>query len=266
MYPVLFRIGSFEITSFGVMVALGAALGILMLRRELIRSGVDGAKGVDAALVGVLGGLAGAKLLYVAEHWAEPLSSTLFSRGGMSWYGGLTGGVLAGLAMVAWQRLPLMTVLSAAAPALTLGHAVGRIGCFLVGDDYGRPTTLPWGIAFPEGLPPTTDRVHPTQIYEALALFVLTGVLVWLRRRGARDRAVFGAYLLAAGTLRFLIELIRVNAVVARGMTTAQLFSVGLVVAGIWLLATRGGTAPALPLAQGRPGRGAVPAPRAKRR
>ncbi len=147
--------------------------------------------------------------------------------------------------MVAWQRLPLMTVLSAAAPALTLGHAVGRIGCFLVGDDYGRPTTLPWGIAFPEGLPPTTDRVHPTQIYEALALFVLTGALVWLRRRGARDRAVFGAYLMAAGTLRFLIELVRVNVVVALGMTTAQLFSVGLVVAGIGLLATRGADVPA---------------------
>jgi phosphatidylglycerol:prolipoprotein diacylglycerol transferase len=76
-------------------------------------------------------------------------------------------------------------------------------------------------------------------------LFVLTGVLVWLRRRGARDRAVFGAYLVAAGTLRFLIELIRVNAVVALGMTTAQLFSVGLVVAGIWLLVTRGADVPA---------------------
>ena len=239
MFPVLFRLGSFEITSFGVMVALGAALGILMLRRELIRSGVDGAKGVDAALVGVLGGLAGAKLLYVAEHWAEPISSTLLSRGGMSWFGGLAGGVLAGLAMVAWQRLPLMTVLSAAAPALTLGHAVGRIGCFLVGDDYGRPTALPWGIAFPEGLPPTLDRVHPTQLYEAFALFALTGILLSLRRRGARDRVVFGAYLMTAGSLRFLIELVRVNVVVALGMTTAQLFSVGLVALGAWLLATR---------------------------
>ena len=239
MYPVLFRLGSFEITSFGVMVALGAALGILLLRRELIRSGVDGAKGVDAALVGVLGGLAGAKLLYVAEHWAEPISSTLFSRGGMSWYGGLTGGVLAGLAMVAWQRLPLITVLSAAAPALTLGHAVGRIGCFLVGDDYGRPTSLPWGMAFPEGLPPTTERVHPTQLYEAAALAAITVGLLWLRRRGARDRAVFGWYLLVAGVLRFSIEAIRVNVVVALGMTTAQLFSVGLVVLGAWLLLSR---------------------------
>jgi phosphatidylglycerol---prolipoprotein diacylglyceryl transferase len=239
MFPVLFRLGSFEITSFGAMVALGAALGILLLRRELTRAGLDAAKGMDAALVGVLGGLAGAKLLYVAEHWAEPLSSTLLSRGGMSWFGGFTGGVLAGLAMIAWQRLPLMGVLAAAAPAMTLGQAVGRIGCFLVGDDYGRPTALPWGIAFPEGLPPTVDRVHPTQLYESFALFAMTAALVLLRKRGVANRAVFGTYLLCAGALRFLIELVRVNAVVFLGMTTAQLFSVALVVAGAALLVAR---------------------------
>ena len=144
----------------------------------------------------MLGGLAGAKLLYVFEHWAEPLSETLLSRGGMSWFGGLTGGVLAGLAMMAWQRLPLMAVLAAAAPAMTLGQAVGRIGCFLVGDDYGRPTSLPWGMAFPEGLPPTTERVHPAQLYEAAILFPMAWLLVRMRRQGMADRAVFGWYLL----------------------------------------------------------------------
>jgi phosphatidylglycerol---prolipoprotein diacylglyceryl transferase len=240
MYPILFRIGSFEVTSFGAMVALGAALGILVLRREMMRSGLDPAKGMDAALVGVLGGLAGAKLLYVIEHWAEPLADTLLSRAGMSWYGGFTGGVLAGLAMVAWQGLPLMSVLSAAAPAMSLGHAVGRIGCLLVGDDYGRPTSLPWGIAFPQGLPPTTDRVHPTQLYEAAALFALTIVLIALRKKGAGSRTVFGTYLAAAGVIRFLIELVRVNVVVVLGMTTAQLFSIAIVVTGVALLVGRG--------------------------
>lgn len=239
MYPVLFRLGSFEITSFGAMVAIGAALGILLLRRELVRSGVDGAKGVDAALVGVLGGLAGAKLLYVVEHWAEPLSDTLLSRGGMSWFGGLTGGILAGVVMVLRQRLPLMAVLSAAAPALTLGQAIGRIGCFLVGDDYGRATTLPWGLAFPKGLPPTLETVHPTQIYESVSLFVMTAALIALRRRGAANHVVFGWYLVAAGTLRFLIELVRVNEVVFLGLTTAQLFSAAIIAVGVWLLVRR---------------------------
>jgi phosphatidylglycerol:prolipoprotein diacylglycerol transferase len=236
MYPVLFRLGSFEITSFGAMVALGAALGILLLRRELVRSGLDGAKGIDAALVGVLGGLAGAKILYVIEHWAEPLADTLLSRGGMSWFGGFTGGVLAGLAMVAWQRMPLMTVLSAAAPALALGQAIGRIGCFLVGDDYGRPTSLPWGLAFPEGLPPTTARVHPTQLYECGLLLATTAILIRMRRRGTADRSVFAWYLVLAGGMRFLIEMVRINQVVFVGLTTAQLFSAALVLVGLWLL------------------------------
>jgi phosphatidylglycerol:prolipoprotein diacylglycerol transferase len=238
MFPVLFRIGSFEITSFGAMVALGAALGILLMRRELLRSGVDLAKGTDTALVGVLGGLAGAKLLYVFEHWAEPLSETLFSRGGMSWFGGLTGGVLAGLAMIAWQRLPLMTMLSAASPALALGHAIGRIGCFLVGDDYGRPTSLPWGVAFPQGLPPTTERVHPAQLYEAAILFPLAWLLVRMRRQGMPDRAVFGAYLVMAGAARFVIEIVRVNVRVALGLSTAQFFSIAAVVLGLAFVLT----------------------------
>jgi phosphatidylglycerol---prolipoprotein diacylglyceryl transferase len=239
MYPILFRIGSFEITSFGVMVALAAALGMVMLRREMLRSGLDASKGIDAALVGVLGGLAGAKLLYVVEHLSEPLSSTVLSRAGMSWFGGLTGGVLAGIGMIVYQGLPLMAVLAAAAPALTLGHAVGRIGCFLVGDDYGRVTSLPWGIAFPEGLPPTTETVHPTQLYESIPLFIITFVLVRLRRRGTSDRTLFGVYLLAAGSLRFAIELVRVNVVVLWGLTTAQLFSIAIVLIGSWLLVVR---------------------------
>jgi phosphatidylglycerol:prolipoprotein diacylglycerol transferase len=252
MYPVLFRIGSFEITSFGVMVALGAALGILVLRRELLRVGLDGGKGTDAALVGVLGGLVGAKLLYVVEHWSEPLSDTLFSRGGMSWFGGFTGGVVAGLVMIAWQGLPLMRVLAAAAPAMTLGQAVGRIGCFLVGDDYGRPTALPWGVAFPQGLPPTTDRVHPTQLYEAAWLFVMTAIFIGLRRRHVLDRVVFGWYLVTAGAMRFLIEMVRVNEVVFLGLTTAQLFSLAIVVAGAWLLVTRSQPAVAAPALAGK--------------
>jgi phosphatidylglycerol:prolipoprotein diacylglycerol transferase len=236
MYPVLFRIGSYEVTSFGLMVAIGAGLGVLLLRRELLRSHLDASAGVDAALVGVLGGLVGAKLLYVLEHLGEGLGDTLLSRGGMSWFGGLVGGVVAGLVVVRWKRLPVMPVLAAAAPAITLGQAVGRIGCLLVGDDYGRPTNLPWGIAFPEGLPPTLDRVHPTQIYEALALFVFTWLLVRWRRQGVRDADVFGRYLLLVSLTRFLIEFVRVNIRVALGLTVAQWFALGGMAVGVAVL------------------------------
>ena len=238
MYPVLFHVGSFQITSFGVMVALGALLGLLLLRRELTEAGLDAAAGVDAALIGVLGGLAGAKLLYVIEHLDEGLTATLFSRGGMSWFGGLVGGMAAGLVMVRWRKLPVLPVLAAAAPALALGQGVGRIGCLLVGDDYGRPTSLPWGISFPEGLPPTLDRVHPTQIYEAIALFAFAWLLARWHRAGVSDRNLFGRYLLLAGTLRLLIEFIRINVRVLFGLTTAQLFAIGAIVLGTTLVAT----------------------------
>jgi phosphatidylglycerol:prolipoprotein diacylglycerol transferase len=235
MLPVLFRVGSFEITSFGVMVALGAALGVLLLRHELARRGLDVAAGTDAALVGVLAGLVGAKLLFVVEHLDEGVAVTLLSRGGMSWFGGLIGGVAGGIFVVARRRLPVLAALSAAAPALTLGHAIGRLGCLLVGDDYGRPTMLPWGIAFPEGYPPTAVPVHPTQLYEAIPLFVFTWLLVRWRRRGVPDALVFGRYLVLVGATRFLVEIVRVNVRVAFGLSAAQYFALGAIAGGIVL-------------------------------
>lgn len=203
------------------MVAVAILIALHVLRGEAAARGLPGGV-LDAAMAGVLGGLLGAKLLYVAEHASEPLPETLFARGGMSWFGGFVGGVGTGLVFVARRRWPLVPVFAAATPALAIGHAIGRIGCLLVGDDYGRPTDLPWGIAFPEGLPPTTERVHPTQLYEALPLALLALLLARWRRRGTPDAAILGRYLVFAGVLRFLIELIRVNPRVALGLTVAQ--------------------------------------------
>ena len=170
MYPVLFRIGDFEVTTFGVMVAIGALVGLVVMRRELLRSGLP-ESAADAGVWGLFGGMAGAKLLWVFEHLGSaPAASLLFSRGGLSWYGGLIGGVGVGLFVIVRQRQPILSVLAAATPALAVGHLLGRIGCFLVGDDYGTPSDLPWAVAFPDGRPPTVVPVHPTQLYEAVAL------------------------------------------------------------------------------------------------
>ena len=236
IYPVLFRIGSFEITSFGVLVALGALAGLWMFRRELHRSGLP-ESGIDAAMAGLLGGLAGAKLLWVFEHRGEePFFALLFSRGGLSWFGGLAGGLLAGLWLMRRKRLPPLAVLAAATPALAVGHAIGRIGCFLVGDDYGRPTTLPWGVAFPQGLPPTTVPVHPTQLYEAAALIPVAIWLMRWRRQGVTDRVVLGRYLILVGLVRFLIEFIRVDQRVLGILSVAHLASLLAILAGAILL------------------------------
>ena len=219
------------------MVALGALVGLWILGRELRRSGLP-ESGTDAAIAGVLGGMAGAKLLWVFEHLGEaPALDLLLSRGGMSWFGGFAGGVLAGVAVMRWKRLPVVAVLAAATPALTIGHAIGRIGCFLVGDDYGRPSHLPWAVAFPEGLPPTTIPVHPTQLYEAAALVPLAWLLFRWRRGGRADTFVLGAYLALAGTIRFAIEFLRIDVRVLGPLSVAHIASLGAIGIGLALLA-----------------------------
>jgi phosphatidylglycerol---prolipoprotein diacylglyceryl transferase len=196
---------------------------------------------VDSGVAGILGGMIGAKLLWVFEHLGEePAADLLLSRGGMSWFGGLAGGVLAAVVVMHWKRLPKLAVVAAATPALAVGHLVGRIGCFLVGDDYGRPSDLPWAVAFPEGLPPTTTPVHPTQLYEAAALIPIAFALLRMRRNGSNDRAVLGTYLVLAGALRFLIEFIRINERVIGPLSVAHLASLAAVtVGGVLLLSAR---------------------------
>jgi phosphatidylglycerol:prolipoprotein diacylglycerol transferase len=237
MYPELLNFNGFVITSFGALVAAGALVGLWLFGRELARSGLpDGAR--DAALVGVIAGLAGAKLFWVAEHLGEePFWDLLLSRGGLTWFGGLVAGVGAALIVFVVRKYPVVPTLAAATPALAAGHLLGRIGCFLVGDDYGTPSDLPWAVAFPEGLPPTLERVHPTQLYEAAFLGVLTWLLLRWRRRGTPDHVVLGRYLVLTASARFLIEFIRINERVALGMTTSQWMSIALVIAGAWLIA-----------------------------
>jgi phosphatidylglycerol:prolipoprotein diacylglycerol transferase len=236
MYPVLFRIGTFEVTSFGALVGVAALVGLWLFHSELRRSGLP-SDAVDAGFVGVIGGLAGAKLLWTLEHAGEaPLTELLFSRGGLSWYGGLVGGIGAGLAYIIVRGWPVVATLAAATPALAFGHLIGRIGCFLVGDDYGRPTDLPWAIAFPEGLPPTTVPVHPTQLYEAIGLGALGWLLLQWRRNSVPDAIVLGRYLVGAGMLRFVIEFLRVNERVLGVFSVAHLASLAAVVAGTALI------------------------------
>src|SRR5258705_13231411 len=123
--------------------------------------------------------------MWTPEVSVEVVVSDLHvSRAGLSWFGGLIGGVGTGLWVLHRRRVPVVRALAAATPALAVGHAIGRIGCFMVGDDYGRPSNLPWAVAFPEGRPPTFVPVHPTQLYEAFALAGVAWALIRWRRTG----------------------------------------------------------------------------------
>jgi phosphatidylglycerol:prolipoprotein diacylglycerol transferase len=196
-----------------------------------------------------LGGILGAKIYYAILNMDWRL---LFDRSGLVWYGGFIAGTAGVLWIMRRRRLPAWPMLDAATPALALGYAVGRLGCFLVGDDYGRPTDLPWGIAFPVGLPETTAgnlrqmfgvdipssvpddtllRVHPTQLYETAIALAIWGFALWLFRRrpqpGTVALTVFG--LLAVE--RFLIEFLRAkDDRFFGGFTLAQVISVAVLI------------------------------------
>jgi phosphatidylglycerol---prolipoprotein diacylglyceryl transferase len=247
MIPFL-RFGPILVPTFGLMIAAAMLVAFYLLRADMARRGLAPRDSTTAEMfvaVPALVGIVGAKLYHVLETprelLADPLGQ-LFSRYGLAWFGGLIAGFAAFVWLARRQKFPLLEVFDAGSAAAALGYGIGRIGCLLSGDgDYGTPTSLPWGMSFPHGLVPTTDRVHPTPIYELIAACVIAWIL-WrlgtrqLASRGSTDRlpagTVFAAYLLLTGVARFLVEFIRINPRSFLGMTNAQAASVVSVIAG----------------------------------
>jgi len=244
MYPVLWEPFGFQISSFGVMVALAFLAGGWLSARSFEQMGRDGKEAWDLLTWCVVGGLIGAKLWFVAEAFSrEPdatLATTLFARGGLTWYGGLFGGAIAGLWGARRRGIPWLDTVNGAAPALAASHGIGRIGCFLVGDDYGVPSNLPWAVAFPKGTPPTDVPVHPTMLYETLWLVPVFAIL-WLRR--GKSPFLFGEYLVLTGLGRLWIEVFRRNPGFVGVLTNAQIVALLCIAVGagswLWMRANR---------------------------
>ncbi|MGH9703306.1 MAG: prolipoprotein diacylglyceryl transferase [Candidatus Acidiferrales bacterium] len=179
MLPFL-HIGSFMLPTYGMLAATGMLVGFFILRADLRRRGIE----VDpASILGVAGiaGLAGARLYHLlespSEFFAYPFH-LLFSQTGLAWFGGFIGGFIALFFLARHYRMPFLLICDLCSPAAAMGYGIGRIGCLLSGDgDYGTPTSLPWGMSFPDGIVPTTERVHPTPIYEFLAALLIFYVL-----------------------------------------------------------------------------------------
>ena len=249
MYPELFHIGGFTVSSFGVMMALAFVSAGFVARWQFGKRGVKPDFVWGLVIAAVIGGLLGAKIHYLILHpdaWPE----NLLSGSGLVWFGGMFGALLAAVVVTLLSKQRLGAVMDGAAICLPVGYAIGRIGCFLVGDDYGKPTDLPWGMAFPNGLPPTTVPVHPTQLYEILASLVIFALLVWvIGPRFKREGPLMFAYAILAGIERFLVEFIRTNEPIALGLTQQQWISIALIVVGIagtWWFESRGRLRPAV--------------------
>ena len=250
MFPTLIKIGAFEITTFGVMMFLAFVVGGWVLTRELKRYGISDDVASSIVIAAALGGIAGAKIYYAILFGDWRL---LFDRAGLVWYGGLIGGVAACSWVVIRRGVDYRVTADCAAAPLSIGYCLGRIGCFLVGDDYGRPTDAWFGVAFPKGAPPTTAqslrefgvnvdpstpdyqvlRVHPTQLYEAGAALIMFFILARMNARPHAKGRVFGAFLILLGIERFLVEIVRAKDDRFLGaFTVAQLISVILIVVG----------------------------------
>jgi phosphatidylglycerol---prolipoprotein diacylglyceryl transferase len=238
MYPQI-HLGPLTLQTFGLMFALAFLAAGALVAKRLKEIGKPADWAYEIGFAALIGGVVGSRVYFVVQNYdslKHDLLGNLFGGSGLVWYGGAIGGAI-GVLLWAWYRDFLqLALLDLAAPALALGYAIGRCGCQLSGDgDYGKPWDGPWAMSYPHGTVPTDRTVHPTPVYETLAMGLGAWIL-WQLRDRFRAGALFAIYLLYAGTERFLVEFIRRNSDVALGLTGAQLESLAMMVVGaVWI-------------------------------
>ena len=236
------------IKTFGLMFGLAFVAAGMVLARRLREQGRQPDLAYEIIFSGLIGGVVGSRLWWFFENYDEnkgDILGNLFGGSGLTWYGGAIGGAAAVIFWAGRRGVRGVGLLDLCAPALALGYAIGRVGCQLSGDgDYGEEWDGPWAMAYPEGVVATDVPVHPTPIYETLAMGLAAYVLWKLRDRMAPGR-LFALYLVLAGAERFLVEFVRRNEAVVAGLTSAQLISLVMLLAGaVWLAVRRDVQAP----------------------
>jgi phosphatidylglycerol:prolipoprotein diacylglycerol transferase len=255
-HPVSYKMGPLQFTGFGFAMLLSFVIGQIILQREMERRGQDSRPAGDMIFAAVIGGLLGAKIYYAILMGD---AGTLLSRAGFVFWGGLIGGIIAVIAVIKWKRLSVARISDSAAVALPAAYAIGRTGCWAVGDDYGRPFSGPWATMFPDGAPPSTVAnmsnmfgvqfppgtppnevvaVHPTQIYEVLMATVMFFIILRLRKQPRGEGWLFGLYCLLAGVERFVVEFFRAkdDRFLPGGFTAAQFIAIAFAIFGaVWM-------------------------------
>ena len=269
MWPVIFDFGTFTILgremhiaiySYGFMLVVAFYSCYFLLQKDLRRINLDQNLASDIIFSAAVGGIVGSKIYYLIENFGRVIDDPIgmiFSGSGLVFLGGLMGGMIGVTWVIKKNNLNWIQMGDTVAPLLILGYGIGRLGCFFVGDDYGIPTHMPWGIAFENGLPPTTYSsfqynypwisldgfeqgllsVYPTQLMEAGIALLIFGYL-WNRRTHIKfDGELFFIYLILAGLERFFIEFIRTNEKYAYGILTgSQIISIVMIFIGIYFL------------------------------
>jgi phosphatidylglycerol:prolipoprotein diacylglycerol transferase len=258
-HPLAYSIGPISFTGFGLAVLLAFVIAQIIAQSELERRGYDPTPIGDLVFAAVIGGLLGAKLYYV---FLMGDITTLWSRGGFVFWGGLIGGIAAVMWVIRLKKLSIMRIADVGGISIAAAYAVGRTGCWAVGDDYGRPWNSPFAVQFPDGAPPSTAgnmhalfgipvpagvspqtvlSVYPTQLMEVALGFVMFLILWRLRDHEHAEGWLFGVYMVLAGIERFAIEFLRAKDDRFFGVfTTAQLIAIAFVVGGfIWMSARK---------------------------
>ncbi len=260
MHPIAFDLGGYQVRWYGVMLALGFYAGFWTASRRALREGIAPAQIMDLGPWLMLGGIFGARTLYVTTYWDDLMARPLFpnapwteifmvQRGGLVFYGGLLGASLGTIGFAWWKKIPLWKLTDVLAPSIALGYVFGRIGCLLNGCCYGRACHLPWAIAYPEFHETHPEHeaaipVHPSQIYDSLLSLALYLTLAWLYRRKKFDGQIFALYLMCYAATRSFVELFRGDYDAAHrhgGLTPAHLVSVGIFATGVLIYALRSG-------------------------
>jgi phosphatidylglycerol:prolipoprotein diacylglycerol transferase len=244
VHPIAFQWGPLTIHWYGVMIALAFLAGLWTATRRARRENISSERIADIVLWLMVGGILGARIVYVTTYWkdefaGQPLSEIfMIQHGGLVYYGGLIGAALAGFICIRWKKLPLWKTVDVLAPSCALGNFFGRIGCLLNGCCYGRACNLPWAIRFPPGHPTGGLPVHPTEIYDALDNFILYLLLAWLFRRKKFDGEVFATYLIGYAITRTVMEYFRGDYPpdqIHFGLTPGELISIPIFIAGLVL-------------------------------
>jgi phosphatidylglycerol---prolipoprotein diacylglyceryl transferase len=262
-HPTVFHLGPLELTGFGLAVLAAFAIAQIVCQHELWRRGHDREADAipDVVMAALIGTLIGAKTYYVVLT-GDP--GAFFSRGGFVFWGGFMGSVALCWATIKYKKLNFLRIADVAGIAIAAGYAVGRTGCWAVGDDYGRPFNGFFATQFPEGAPPSTVAVmssqfgvefpagtnpmdvvavHPTQLYETIMGFIMFAILWRFRKHTHKDGWLFGAYCIAAGIERFIVEFFRAkDDALTIGLTTAQIIALTIGTIGVGLMVGRRGS------------------------
>lgn len=247
MHPILIDLGFWAVPSYGVMLAVGVILALWRARVRARDHGLDGDKIVDFALWVVIWALVGSKLLLVIVEFPRYLANpgdllTLFRAGGV-FLGGFIAAVIAAALLIRRYKLPALQTFDALTPSISLGQAVGRLGCLMAGCCWGHQCDVPWAITYTDPVAarnlgtPLDIPVHPFPLYAFVSNLLLYGILAWLYRLGMKPGRVFGAYLILYGLTRFLLEETRgdeVRGFVFGGaLSTSQLITAVMILVGI---------------------------------